>query len=325
MNASIYRKMGLSFDAAGGAAGGGSAGAGAAGGSGGDPGAAGGAGAGAAGAGGAAAGGGQGATGAAGAAGAAGATDWIAGIQDVELRGYAQNKQWKDPTEAVRSYHGLEKLMGVPPEQIVKLPKDVNAPEWNDVYKRLGRPDKPEGYTMPAPDKGGDPEFTKWAQGAFHKANLSTKQAEAMLAGWDEYTKGVVAAQETARQTALKGEDDTLKKEWGAAHDQNKELARRAAAKFGLDAKVIDAIEAQVGKAGVYKFLHKIGEATGEGNFIEGNPAGNRISTPSQALAKIEALKADKNWVDRWSKGGRAEINELTQLLTMAHPEDKSA
>ena len=69
--------------------------------------------------------------------------DWTAGLPE-EMKGYVQNKGFKDPSAVVESYRNFEKLMGVPQDRMIKLPeKAEDKAAWDSIYNRLGRPEKP--------------------------------------------------------------------------------------------------------------------------------------------------------------------------------------
>ena len=96
---------------------------------------------------------------------------------DADTKDYITQKGFGDAKSVVESYRNLEKLRGVPQDRLLKLP-DANAggdaPEWNEVYNKLGKPATPEGYGLQAKDPKGSP-FTDWAKGTFHKLNLTTR------------------------------------------------------------------------------------------------------------------------------------------------------
>lgn len=307
--------------AGGGAASGGSVGAGAGGGAGAAAGNSGGNGTGGQGA--AAAGGTAGTGGSAPPAAAAAPADWTSTFND-EFKGYVQNKGWKSPDQVVDSYRSLEKFHGVPPEQLVKLPKDLSSPEGQQaleqLYTRLGRPATPDGYKVEIPKEHGSPEFAKGASEAFHKAGLTEGQAKAITDFFNNFAQGQIQARgEQFKQTIETGKAN-LKKEWGAAHEHNMSVARRAAAEFGADGKMIDAMEAAVGYDGVMKFFHglgsKIGEATFHGGKGGSNP--NAPMTPSQAKSRLAELKNDPAFIKRWAGGdatARAEVAKLDAYI----------
>src|SRR5690606_18358521 len=68
------------------------------------------------------------------------ATDWTSGFSD-DLKGFVQNKGFKDPASVLDSYRNLEKLMGTPKERLLRLPENMDdANAMGEIYTRLGRP-----------------------------------------------------------------------------------------------------------------------------------------------------------------------------------------
>src|SRR4051812_22872278 len=63
---------------------------------------------------------------------------WYGGVADAELRGFAELKGWKSPDDALVSYRNLEKLQGVPPERLLKLPEKADDPAWSEIHGKLG-------------------------------------------------------------------------------------------------------------------------------------------------------------------------------------------
>jgi hypothetical protein len=258
-----------------------------------------------------------------GATGNAPASDWTASLPDLQ-RGYAQNKGWKDPGGVVDSYMNFEKLMGVPKERILKLPeKDDDVEGWTGIYDRLGRPQKPEEYNIPVPE-GGNPELAKNAQGWFHEAGISRKQAEKIATKWNEHIDSMNKGAMEKWQNQVHKEHAELKTEWGQAFDQNVELGRRAAHKFGLDEKVVDKLEQVMGFAGVMKLMHTLGSQTGVGRedgFVTGNSGAGfgGIMTPGQAKAAIAARRSDTDFVKRYTAGGASEKAEMDRLHQLAY------
>lgn len=250
--------------------------------------------------------------------------DWTTGLND-DMRGYVQNKGFKDPAMVLDSYRNLEKLMGAR-ERLVKLPeKDDDAEGWNQVYERLGRPKEAKEYEIKAPEGlGGDEKFVEWARSAFHELGFSKKQAEALTGKWNEYVKGSMSAQNQAYETQLAEQETALKKEWGMAHEQNLQVAKRAAKAFGLDGATIDKLETAMGYAGVMKFMHTLGSKVGEADFVGGDSKttgfGNMLS-PEAARSQINSLKADPAFVRRYTAGDAEARQTMDRLHKMAYPQ----
>ncbi|MES2348483.1 MAG: hypothetical protein V4641_13050 [Pseudomonadota bacterium] len=295
-------------------------------------GAAAGEGAGAAGAAAGAAGAGASAAGAAGAGAGASASsaagavfDWKgAGLDDVGLA-TVNNKQWKGPADLLGSYVNLEKLVGVPPEQIIKLPKDMAPELMGEVYDRMGRPKTAAEYKLPVPD-GGDPKFAETASTWFHEAGLSASQAAKVAAKWNEHIGGANKAQMDAYNTSVTADQNALKIKWGAEHDANHAIAKQAAAAFGLDAAKITGLEKTLGYAGVHELLYSIGSKIGEAEYVAGggNPGAFAGMTPEAARAQITTLKSDRTFVARFNSAdpvvrGEAKA-EMDRLHQKAYP-----
>src|SRR6202171_290123 len=83
---------------------------------------------------------------------------WYSGFKDADLKGYAELNHWKDPEAAARDAREAQKLIGVPKEDLLRVPKDfgVAKPEELDaIYNRLGRPKTAAAHNLPAVG-GGD-------------------------------------------------------------------------------------------------------------------------------------------------------------------------
>jgi len=247
-------------------------------------------------------------------------SDWTSGL-DEETRGWVQLKGFKDPATVVGSYRNLEKLQGVPASRLVKLPESLDdAQAMGEVYGRLGRPDKPDGYGFKAPE-GDNGDFTNWAQQNFYEAGLSTKQGQALMAKYGEFATQMQKAQADAQTAKTVEGQAALKKEWGMAHDQNQKVAARGARLAGVDSNTIDSIERAIGYEKTIKLFHGIGSKTGEDTFVGGGDNGFSAMTPGQAQAKITELRSDPGFGKRYLSGDASAKAEMDRLHRMAYPE----
>lgn len=245
--------------------------------------------------------------------------NWYDSIEDNDLKGYAQNKGWKDPVEVLNGYRNLEKLVG---SEKVPLPKGAEDKDgWNRVYDALGRPKTAEEYKLPLPEGQGPTEFTKSAAAKFHELGLSNQQAE-NLAGWfNEQQAGQMNNFQT--QTAAKAEADLtgLKTEWGGAYDENIQMAKVAVREYGLDATKLTAIENALGTGEMMKLFAKIGRAQGEHKFEAGNGANSFGMTPAAAQQRIAALREDREWSSKYIGGNADARAEMDKLMKLAYPD----
>jgi hypothetical protein len=175
--------------------------------------------------------------------------DWTAGLSE-DMRGFIANKQFQNPGQLADAYRNLEKLRGVPQERLLQIPEDMNTPEGRAVWERLGAPKTAAEYGLDklVPKEGGDPKLAEWASQIFHETGLPRTAAEKIITKWNERS---VAAQNEAKENynlMLQQGDANLKKEWGAAYDQNVNLARAGMRALELDAKAVDVLERLQGR-----------------------------------------------------------------------------
>lgn len=246
--------------------------------------------------------------------------NWYDAIEDSDLKGYAQNKGWKDPVEVLNGYRNLEKLVG---SEKLPMPKGAEDKEgWARVYDQLGRPKTADEYKLPVPEGQAPTEFTKAAAGKFHELGLSSQQAEGLAAWWNQQQAG--AQSQVQQVSAQKAEADmaALKSEWGGAYDENVNFGQRAAKEFGLDAAKLTAIESAMGTGEMLKFMARIGRGLTEDTFQGGNTGGNKFGmTPEAARGRIAELRSDQTWASKYMTGDKEAQNEMSRLMALAYPE----
>ncbi len=249
-------------------------------------------------------------------------TEWTTGLNE-DLKGYVQNKGFKDPGSVLDSYRNLEKLIGVPKERLLKLPEkmdDANA--MNDIYSKLGRPATPDEYKIEAA-KGGDDTFAKWAKGTFHELGLSKAQAEKLVNKFGEFSQGTTKQQFEQHQAKVQQEELALKREWGGAFDQNVKVSQKAMQKFGLDSDKVDKLEMALGYAETMKLLQSMGSMVGEDSYVGSGTKGSGFSamTPEAARNRIQALKTDTDFSARLRNGDVSAKAEWDNVHKFAYPE----
>jgi hypothetical protein len=249
---------------------------------------------------------------------------WYDGFKP-ELKGYVEKKAFGTPEVMADSYLNLEKLVGAPQDKVIKLDDQMDEGKWDQAFKKLGKPNEAKDYKIDLPAEGADPKFADWAKGAFHKANLTQAQAEALSKEWNGYAGNTTA--EMTRAEQIKGEESQkqLKTEWGAAYEQNMKQAKQAATSFGVKAEVIDAMEKAAGSLETMKFFQSIGAKLGEDSFVSGGSKGGSFSgnvmTPDAAKTEIAMLRADQGFVARYVNGDAEAKARMGKLHEWAYPE----
>lgn len=247
-------------------------------------------------------------------------SDWTSGLNN-EMRGYVQNKGFKDPGMVLDSYVNLEKLMGGDKNTLLRIPQKADAPEWADVYTKLGRPASAHEYGInPVDDSPMAKSTTDWAKNTFHELGLSRRQGETLVAKWTDLNQKVMAEQKASYAATIEAEDKALRKEWGMAYDQNIQIAKKGMVMFGISPQMIDNLERAMGFSATLKFMQNLGSKVGEDKFFSGVQAPGAL-TPEAARDRISALRKDNDFVRRYAAGDASAKEEMTNLHKFAYPE----
>jgi len=233
----------------------------------------------------------------------------------VQLKGLDKLPSDQAVAELVKGWSGAEKFMGVPADQIMRLPKDGDTAALDAVYSKLGRPADPKGYKFDAIE-GFDTKGLDGLRPAFHKLGLNNAQANGLVME--------LAAQEAAEQATKKAafdakvlaENELLQREWGAAHEKNTRVVQGVARELGVSVEAIDALEVAIGTAATLKLFHTIGtKFGGEDRFIGGGPPGfGGVMSPDAARARISVLKNDKEFATKLSAGNVDALAEWNKV-----------
>lgn len=228
----------------------------------------------------------------AGAGGAAtGGTDWTSTLND-DSKAFIANKQFKGPADLLDSYRNLEKLVGAA-DKVVKIPDSMDSPEGRAFMERLGAPKEAKDYNLAfAPENNTDPKFVESLGAAFHEAGVPKTAAEKIVAKISAYQADAKKAALDAYQSKFKDAEATLKKDWGAAEQQNRNIAAEAMRTMGFTTKEVDSISFTLGHDRTMKLLHKLGVSVGEASFHAGRGESG-VLEPANAMAQQKALMQD--------------------------------
>jgi len=176
-------------------------------------------------------------------------------------------ERFKTPVDVAKSYRELEKLLG-------KSVQDMTPEERERFYKRVGRPDSPDGYELDAVilPKGIErsPEADTTFKKIAHELNLSKDQAK-KLHKWASEQANDMIAEATRVSTKKKDEAvSTLRKEWGADYEANLAGVNTLMRTFG-DADVVRYLNSGPGnEPAMLKFLQRIKETMSEDTLESG-------------------------------------------------------
>ena len=267
--------------------------------------------------------GGAGGGDAAAAAAAAAAKPWYEPL-DADTKGYLTTKGLDKKTaveafaEAAKSHREAEKFVGAPANEMVRLPKEANAPEWETVHQRLGKPKDKAEYDFATVKRAGDvaldAAFVDSMKDAAFAANMSKEAATRFVADVVKVQDAQSAASEAIKADKLAVEKAELKKNWGANEAANLVIARSAAQALGVPPEGVAALESIIGYAKVMEMFRDIGTKIGEDRFVQAGGVKGNVMTRDQAVAEKNGLKADKAWVTRFLAGGQEEKRKMDAL-----------
>ena len=151
-------------------------------------------------------------------------------FQDLIPESFREEKSltnFNNMEDFVKSYLHAQKLVGS--DKIPVPNKHATDEDWNEVFKRLGAPNDPEGYKYSFKDEEVDQEQIKAFNQTAHKLGLLPKQAEGLIKFYNEFNNTQAQALEEQAATAQLNTEAELKKEFGPQYakrlDQAKKLA----------------------------------------------------------------------------------------------------
>ncbi len=264
-------------------------------------------------------------------AGAGGAPLAFAETLPEAIRNEAAFRDIRDLPSLATSYLNAQKLLGVPADQIVRLPGQDDTAGWDQVYAKLGRPEKADGYKfadVKLPDglKVDDTLKTGYMDAA-HKAGLSTRQANSLYEWWNGAMASGFTAQQGQTAQGLAQAEAALKTEWGAAFDQNVQLAKDAINHYGGE-KLKAELDANgmANSPELARVMAKIGANLREDGALTGRGGGGGdMKSPAEARQEINALQADKDFAKQYATKGAPghddAVARMSRLYAMAYPE----
>lgn len=258
---------------------------------------------------------------------------WYEGMDPADI-GYLENRGWKDlpakeaTQEAIKAYRNAESRLGIPPEQVVRWPKDnTDAENWAAVRERLGVPKEAKDYDFSTVklNEGETLEarFTDWARETAATLQLPKDAAPRLVESVRAYNAAQAAEAATVAQGQATQEEAKLRANWQANYDGNLLVAKNAAAALGVSKEAVDAMaKAGVGYADSMEMFRKIGAQLGEDKFVRPLNGAEGIKTREGAVAELQELKADQAAAKRYMDGDAAEVRKWNALHVIISGDD---
>lgn len=268
---------------------------------------------------------------AAAASAAAASKPWHAGVPGVDetLVGHWQNKGWDKKSaaevavEATRAAMEAQKFVGVPANQLLRLPKEAgDEAGWKPVWQRLGVPADPKEYNFADVKRsdGSAPEesFIETMRAAAFRHNIPKEAANAITREVVKFMENSDTSESAGKAARIAEQKAALLKNWGPNFEANKFVAGRAATTLGIDPATVASLENVIGYDKIMEMFRAIGAKTGEDKYVTSGAPGAQggVMTREQAVAKKGELMADPVWKKAYLSGGMQskEFREMQAL-----------
>lgn len=266
---------------------------------------------------------------------------WFAGL-DAEIVGKAQAKGWdmSDPAKAfaaaTSAYSGAEKLVGAPPDKVLRMPEaSADAAALDAFWQKLGAPKDGKELDF-APIKGaGDKPFDEKLADVLRSTAVTSRAPKdvvlSVAKALQTHFDNEAASAKTIRDGQIAADKTALETSWGANRDRNMFIANQALEKLAAAAQLPpekasaawDALSkvGGIGAASALEMLRVIGMQMGEDRFVNsGGPGGNNLPmTREAAQAEIKSLKGDPVFTKRYLEGGAEEKKRMDALHRIAY------
>lgn len=258
-------------------------------------------------------------------------TDWKSSLPE-DLREHTALKDVKDVAGLAKSFVDTQSYLGnairIPGENageddrkafyeklttkvpgLIPTPDPENPEAMNALFKRMGRPDDPNGYEVPEgvePEKVAD--FAKMA----HELGLNKAQFKKIVGSLGQ----AAATRQEQNQQEHQKELRALKQEWGITYEDNMELVGAVLQGTGAPPELQELAADRKLPVQTVKWLHAIGKQLGsEGVNFNKQESSTRV-TPAEARAQIEEIMNDRNG-PYWNKADprhRDMVNKVVEL-----------
>src|ERR1041385_2270873 len=248
------------------------------------------------------------AAGTAAAAAAGAAKAWHDGIE-ADTIGFWQNKGYKvdDPkvlaTDLTKQYRELERHLGAPPDQLLRMPKaDAKPEDIKAFWQRLCTPADPKEYDFSGIKFNGEDlegSFADRMRASLAAASVPKDKAAGIVKDVVKFLEEADVAESTVNAGKLTEEKARLTKEWGANWDFNYLNAMNGARRLGKP--FVEALEkAGVGYFDITEGMRRGGAGPTEDTFVErGATSGGMPTTQSGAKARLDELRSEERRVGK--------------------------
>ena len=223
--------------------------------------------------------------------------DWRSQIPE-EIRDHKSLAHFTDVGAMAKSLVNAQSMIGA--DKVAIPGKHATDEDWGEVWRKLGRPDTPDGYElvneMPEGIEQND-DMLNWFRATAHEIGMTPTQAQKMLGKYNQFLGTQIGADEGMVEQLRETTEIELKKEYGAAFADRVSNGNAVMQEFGAegltelqlaDGRLLgDHPEIIKMMVNVGEFINsKIGEDVLAGTKSSGGLA------PDDARAKLQEIRA---------------------------------
>lgn len=258
----------------------------------------------------------------------AGNDNWFTGLPPEDLS-YVQNRGYdKLPVkevalQAMKAHREAEKLIGVPPNQLLHMPRDAaDADGWARFDNRVGVPqDGKYDYSGVKFSDGTEiePDFANALSTAFKANHVPKDAAKSILSEVVKIMDGSEAAEQKAAAELLDVNRQELKAQWGPRFTPNMLMAKNVVNQLGLPPEFVNQLEKAQGYVKTMETLVSLAHKIGEDQFISGGSGGDdsHVYSKESAKATLAAKQSDAEWSRKLFAGDAAVLREFNMLTSL--------
>ena len=226
---------------------------------------------------------------------------------------------FQDMNQFVKSYLHAQKMVGL--DKIPVPNKYATDEDWQEVYKRLGAPEKADQYKYKfAKDQKVDENTLKAFNEVAQRNGLLPKQAENIVKFYNELNQQAVS-QEASKVDAARLESETvLKTEYGAEYakrlDQAKRLATQTLGNDFLNKTILKDGSKLGDNASLIKAFSLLADKLSEDEIVKGEGA-DYMSAKELQRQLDELQQKDSPYWDKMHPNHKRNVDEVFKLREM--------
>ena len=232
-----------------------------------------------------------------------------------EDKAYLDKKGWTEENyveQSFKAYRNLEKMMGGS-KDIVEFPKEGDAEGYNALLRRMGLPEKKEGYTY---DTGDDEAKTKVVD-ALKDVAIKSKMTQRQF---NDFVEAFIAKDaelaESSRNSFIEAKKQQLN-EYAASKGKEfaniKDGADRALRMYGITEEERLGLENGIGIARFYDLFGTIGKNLQEGNLI--SKANDSVTKTTETYKlELDKLFNNQEFMLKYMNGDIEALNKVNDL-----------